>query len=150
MKKQFGFEANSLTSDVSLLVLRFGVAILMLLHGLPKMGMLFSGDPVQFPPVMGMSSTVALALAVFAEVLCSILVLTGFRTRLAVLPLAFTMLVAVLLIHGGDPFQKKELAVFYLLAYAVLFISGGGRISLDYLLQKKLATQNLNNSLVNA
>ena len=141
MKKLINVNDNSTATDVSLLLLRVSIATLMLVHGLPKMEMLFSGNPIQFPPVMGMSPTFSLALAVFAEVFCSVLVLTGLVTRLAVLPLAFTMFTAVFFIHTADPFQKKELALIYLLVYAVLFVSGAGRFSLDYLLQQKPAKE---------
>ena len=33
--------------------------------------------------------------------------------------------------HGADPFQKKELALLYLLMSAVIFLLGPGRFSLD-------------------
>jgi putative oxidoreductase len=49
--------------------------------------MLFSGAPVQFPPLFGLSATLSFSLAVFAKVLCSLFVIAGFATRLAVLPL---------------------------------------------------------------
>lgn len=150
MKKFINVHENSTAADVSLLLLRIGIASLMLTHGLQKMEMLFSGNPVQFPPVMGMSGVVSLALAVFAEVFCSVLVLTGFLTRFAVLPLAFTMFTAVFSIHAADPFGKKELAVIYLLVYAALFVSGSGRFSLDYLLQQKPAKQAVTKAFANA
>ena len=110
----------------------------MLAHGLPKMEMLFSGDAVQFPAVFGLSAAGSLVLAVIAELICSLLILIGLGTRLAVIPLIFTMLVAVFVIHGSDPFAHKELAILYLLPYVVLLLTGSGRYSLDYLLQQKL------------
>src|ERR1051325_1174464 len=99
MKKLINVNDNSTATDISLLLLRISIATLMLLHGLPKMEMLFSGNAAQFPSIMGMSSTLSLTLAVFAEVFCSVLVLSGLLTRLAVLPLAFTMLTAVFFVH---------------------------------------------------
>jgi len=99
--------------------------------------MLFSGAAVQFPPVMGLSAEVSLGLAVFAEVFCSVLLLAGFVTRLAVLPLIITMLVAALMIHAADPFAKQEPALQYLLVYIVLLFTGSGKFSTDYLLQGK-------------
>ena len=137
MKKIFTTNNNTSTTDLALLVARIGIAALMLTHGLPKLGMLFSGGPVQFPPVLGMSAELSLALAVFAEVFCSILILVGFATRLATLPLIVTMLVAVLMVHAADPFSVKEVAVQYLLAYVVLLFAGSGRYSIDYLLNRK-------------
>ncbi len=132
MKKILSTGNNSNTVDIALLVARVGIAALMLVHGLPKMSMLLSGDPVQFLPLFGMSAEVSLALAVFAEVICSLFILAGFATRLATLPLIVTMLVALLLVHAADPFSVKELAVHYLLTYLVLLIGGSGRYSVDH------------------
>jgi len=137
MKKLLSVNPSSNVIDLILLLTRVGIATLMLVHGLPKMFMLFSGQPIQFPPVMGMSAELSLGLAVFAEVLCSVLLLVGLGTRFAAVPLIITMLTAVLLIHGADPFGKKELGIHYLLTYVVLFLAGSGRYSLDYILQRK-------------
>ncbi len=128
---------QALNTDVLLLVLRIGIAGLMLSHGLPKMMLLFSEAPIQFPPVFGLSPETALLLTVGAEVFCSLLILVGAATRLAVVPLMITMLVAIFLIHGADPFAKKELAVIYLLVYTALQLGGSGRYSLDYILQNR-------------
>ena len=139
MKKLFFVNKTSAGIDAAILLARVFIAVLMLVHGIPKMGMLFSGDAILFPAVFGLSPAVSLSLTVLAEVLCSALVLTGFGTRLAVIPLIITMLVAVFVIHANDPFNNKELAVHYLVTYLVLFITGSGKYSLDYLLQNKTA-----------
>lgn len=137
MKNLFTTDSRSVNNDLALLVARIAIAALMLTHGLPKMQMLFSGGPVRFPAVAGMSAGLSLALAVFAEVFCSILILVGFATRLATVPLIITMLVAIFSIHAADVFAKKELAVIYLAGYIVLLFSGSGKYSADYLLQSK-------------
>ncbi|RYY50981.1 MAG: DoxX family protein [Chitinophagaceae bacterium] len=139
MKKIMQVNKAANATDVGLLLARLGIAALMLTHGLPKLMMLFSGAPVQFPPVMGMSVGLSLSLAVFAEVGCSLMLLFGFATRMAVLPLISTMLVAALFIHAADPFAKQEPALQYLLVYILLLFSGSGRYSVDYLLQPKTA-----------
>ena len=138
MKKIVRINQNSNGTDVALLIARVGIALLMLTHGLPKMEMLFSGAPIQFPPMFGMSAEFSLAMAVFAEVFCSLLLLVGLGTRLAVVPLIITMAVAVLVIHVADPFAKQEPALQYLLVYVVLLMAGSGKYSLDYLLQKRM------------
>jgi putative oxidoreductase len=137
MKKIFRVHHNSNTTDVALLIARIGIAALMLTHGIPKLVMLFSAAPVQFPPVLGMSAGLSLALTVFAEVFCSVLLLAGFATRLATVPLIITMVVAILAIHIADPIGVKEPALHYLLVYVVLLFAGSGRYSIDYLLQDK-------------
>ena len=140
MKTFFKVAEASNETDIALLGARFGIAALMLTHGIPKLIMLFSGQPIQFPPVLGMSAEFSLALAVGAEVLCSIFVLIGFGTRLVVIPLAITMIIAAFLIHGNDPLSVKEPALQYLLVYVVLFLTGSGKYSLDYLWQGRAAS----------
>lgn len=135
MIKLFRVNSATPTTDTALLIARLGIAALMLVHGIPKMVMLFSGAPLQFPSVMGMSVELSLSLTVFAEVVCSLLLIAGFATRLATIPLIITMLVAVFVIHGADPFAKQEPALYYLLVYVVLLFAGSGRYSIDYLLQ---------------
>jgi putative oxidoreductase len=140
MKKVFAIQNTSNAAGVALLAARLGISALMLTHGIPKLVMLFSGEPIQFPGLMGLSSTFSLGLAVFAEVFCSLLILTGFATRLAVIPLIATMLTAVTVIHAADPLAVKEPALLYTLAYMVLLIAGSGKFSLDNLVvRRKLA-----------
>lgn len=130
-------EVKQTQLDVALLALRIGIAAMMLVHGLPKLQMLFSEDVSQFPPVLGMGSGLSLTLATLAEVLCSVLILLGLGTRLASIPLLITMLVAVLIVHAADPFAAQELGLLYLMGYVVLLLLGGGRFSLDAVLTKE-------------
>ena len=127
-------EIKSHRVNITLLVVRIGIALLMLVHGIPKLQMLITGD-IQFPSVMGMSPTISLALAIFAEVVCSILLLIGLLTRYAVIPLILTMLTAVLVIHGDDPFATQELGILYLIVYSALFMLGSGKFSFDAILR---------------
>lgn len=137
MKKILSVNHTSNATDIALLIARIGIAAFMLTHGIPKMVMLLSGDPVTFPSLMGMSAELSLALAVFAEVVCSVFLLAGFATRLAAIPLIITMAVAALFIHAADSFGVKEPALLYLLVYLVLLLAGSGKYSMDYLLQTK-------------
>jgi putative oxidoreductase len=137
MKRITHVSALTKTMDLLLLVLRVGIASLMLTHGLPKLLSLTSGEPVAFLSVWGMSPALSLSLVVFAEVFCSLLVLFGLATRVAVVPLIITMLVAVFSIHAADPFSQQELGVLYLLVYTGLLLGGSGRYSVDGWLQGK-------------
>lgn len=131
MDKIFNSDFEAKQVDVVLLILRIGVAALMLTHGIPKLQMLFGGSEIQFPGVIGLSPMLSLGLTVFAEVLCSILLFIGLSTRLASIPLVITMLVAVFMIHASDPFAAKEMGLLYLFLYIPLLILGGGKYSLD-------------------
>lgn len=136
MKKLLSVNHHTKNVDLALLIARVSIALLMLTHGLPKMSG-FAESPVKFMDVLGMGTTMSLGLAVFAEVICSVLVLLGLGTRLAVIPLSFTMMIAAFHVHIGDPFAKQEMALHYLMVYVVLFLLGSGRYSLDSLLLKK-------------
>lgn len=119
-------------TSTGLLLLRIGIGCLMLVHGIAKI-QAFSELSVAFPDPIGLGSRPSLILAIAAEVGCSILLIVGFASRLAAIPLAFTMLVALLLVHSEDPWKVKELAATYLLIYVSLLLTGPGRFSLDHL-----------------
>ncbi len=125
--------------STGLLVLRVGVGLMMLVHGWQKLTG-FSEMADSFPDPIGMGSKLSLIAAIGAEVGCSLLLILGLGTRLAVIPLAFTMLVALFVVHADDPWQKKELAALYLLIYATLLLTGPGKFSIDsFIWRKRLA-----------
>jgi putative oxidoreductase len=138
MKNIFNQSLREGNTDVALLFVRISIAVLMLTHGLPKLAMFFSDEPVAFPGVFGMSASLSLGLTVFAEVICSILIFVGLGTRIATIPLVFTMAVAVFYIHANDPFLNKEMAVLYMVGFLFILIAGGGKYSLDNFVAKKL------------
>lgn len=125
-------------TSIALLVLRSGAALMMLTHGIPKLMQFFSGEPIAFASVMGMSMGVSLALAVFAEVICSVFIILGLGTRMATIPLIITMLTAAFYIHANDPFSGKEMSLLYALIFIVLLITGAGKYSIDHILSKQL------------
>ena len=128
----FGFATNGVLTDLSLLLLRVTFGGLMLInHGLGKFNKLMAGGEIKFASVFGMGPEMSLGLAVFAEVLCAAMVVLGLFTRLAVIPLIITMLVAIFVIHIGDPFKKIESAIIYLIPYLVLLWNGSGKYSID-------------------
>jgi putative oxidoreductase len=137
MKKSYTTNLNLAQIDAGLLILRVGVAGLMLTHGIPKLIKLFGSEEILFADPFGLGPGITLFLAVFAEFLCSILILIGLGTRLAVIPLIITMASAIFLIHGEDAFKNKELAVIYLLIYLVLLLTGAGKYALDFYWLKK-------------
>jgi len=107
-------------------------------HGWGKLLRLFSGEEIRFMDFLGMGPTVSLALAVFAEFFCALLVVFGAYTRLAALPLIFTMAVAAFVRHADDPFSSKEKALMYMFAYIAIAIAGAGWYSVDARLRNKV------------
>lgn len=134
MKQLFNTNYNHSGLDIALLILRVGTSAMMLTHGYPKLQTLLAGGEIQFADPFGLGMYISMLLAVFAEVLCSILLMLGLATRLAAIPLIITMGIAVFMIHAADPFIKKEMGLHYLLAYVFILISGAGRFSIDRLI----------------
>jgi putative oxidoreductase len=120
--------------DFGLLAIRLLSGGMMLTHGLPKFDRLFGEGPVKFADPFGLGPEISLGMVLFAEVGCSLLVMAGFKTRWATLPLLFTMLMAAFYAHGSDPFSDKELSLLFFTLFLSVLISGGGRYSVDGLM----------------
>ena len=137
MKKIFTTKYNRNLADIWLLISRMSVGALMITHGLPKLQLLFSGNEIMFLDPLGLGMTFSLILVVFAEFFASVLIIAGLGTRLATIPLIFTMFVAVFIFHSGHPFAQKELGMLYILIYFNLLVFGGGKYSADRLISGK-------------
>lgn len=131
LRKLFLTGSKDLPLDLAIFILRVGVAALMMRHGWPKLMRLLEGGEIKFGDPIGLGPALSLVLVVFAEVLCSISIALGLGTRVAAIPSIINMIVIVFVVHSDAPFGRKELAVFYLLIYIVLLISGSRRYSLD-------------------
>lgn len=123
-------------SSIGLLVLRlFTGGFMLFAHGWGKLAS-FSEKSGQFPDPIGVGSAPSLALAVFAEVFCAAAIMLGLFTRAAAIPLLITMVVAAFMIHGDDPFQKKEFALLYAIPFLTLILTGAGSYSIDAKLKR--------------
>ncbi len=137
MSSKFKLFNNSTSFvDISLLLVRIAAGGFMFTHGFGKLQKLVNGN-FEFGDPIGLGPEISLGLTVFAEILCAFFILIGLFTRIAAIPLMITMLVAVFIVHADHDFGKKELALFYLINYFVLFLSGAGKYSLDRLMLKK-------------
>lgn len=131
MKKLFATGDHTTTVSIGLLLLRVVPGVMMLAaHGWPKLAS-FADNQGSFPDPLGIGSTLSLTFTVAAEVLAATFVVLGLATRPAAAGLAFTMAVAFFMVHGGDPFAKRELALLYLAAFVPLIFTGAGTFSLD-------------------
>jgi putative oxidoreductase len=137
MRPIFNTNFNHNALNLMFLLLRVAIGAFMLTHGYGKLQTALAGGEIQFMDPFGLGQALSLYLAVFAEFFCSILLIFGFATRLATIPLIITMLVAVLVAHGSDPFEKKEMALHYLLVYVVILVCGAGKYSLDYFISRR-------------
>ncbi len=134
LKRLFSTGTNDWKLDLGILIIRVAIGAFMLTHGYPKLVRLFSGEEIRFADPFSLGPVPSLALAVFAEFLCSIFIAIGLGTRLAAIPLIVTMSIAAFVAHGSDPFGRKEMALLYLMFYILLLLTGSRRYSLDRLL----------------
>ena len=121
---------NTLLKDIGLAFFRIAISAMMLTHGLPKFQKLISGD-FKFADPFGIGETPSLFLAVIGEFICPILIIIGFKSRLAAIPVAITMAVAAFITHGADDFGTKEKALFYLVAFVTISLLGPGKFGVD-------------------
>ncbi len=126
---------QSINTDLASLFLRLIYGSLFVHYGYAK---LISFDSIlsQFPDIIGIGSKLSLSLVVFAELGCGLLIVIGYLTRFAVIPIFITMWVAYFIAHASDPFTAKTLAFVFLLLSVVIFILGSGKYSLDGKLNK--------------
>lgn len=133
------FPANRLTSGASLFLLALRVLFggLLLSHGISKLHD-FAALSGVFPDPLGLGSRISLMLAIFAEVFCAVGFIVGAFYRLALVPMIFSMGVALFVVHANDPFAVKELALIYLSVFVLMFISGPGNYALDHLIAERI------------
>jgi len=135
MKRITDIAFNTNFLHIILLFIRMGVGFAMLSHGMSKFTKFFADGPIEFADPLGVGVQLSLGLTVFAELFCSIFIILGLWTRLAVFPLIITMLVIILIVHPGDGLKKQELPLMYLLIYLLLLVAGSGKYSVDRFLK---------------
>jgi putative oxidoreductase len=137
--------------DTSTLILRVLLGIVFLPHGLQKVFGLFGGYGYTgtigfFTGTLGISALFAF-LAIAAEFLGSLGLITGLFTRIAALGIGVMISVAALMLHVQNGFfmnwfgnQKGEGFEYHILVAAIaatLVIRGGGKWSLDRVLVRQ-------------
>lgn len=136
MKRLLTIYYSPLAFDIATLILRVGFGILMIpSHGYAKLAT-YSERKDDFMSFLGLGGPLSLALAIFAEFFCSVLLMAGLFTRLAVIPLIITMLVAFS-VHDWEFFGKYDLIPAFLLGYFAILLLGPGKFSIDALFKFK-------------
>ena len=128
---------------VSLLILALRVffGILFFVHGLDKM-INFNELSYTYPSVLGFGSYMTLMVSIFCEFACSLFLIAGLLVRITVIPMIAAMAVAFFDIHDGM-FPDGELSLIYLILFVILYITGPGRYSVDYLIDMKLKKEKI-------
>lgn len=129
--------SGSILKDIVVLAVRVFIGFAMLSHGFPKLQMLLAGGKIEFFDFMGMGPQISLILTVFAEFVCSILLILGLFTRVSLGFLIFTMAMAAFVVHGSDAFDKREMSLIYLSVYLLLMVIGAGKVSVDHMIERR-------------
>ena len=130
--------------NAGLLVLRVGIGVIFIFHGLPKLmggvetwtqlGSTMSVMGITFAPVFWGFMAAA------TEVGGGLFIIFGLLHRLVALMLIFTMVVALLVhVSAGDPFAVYSNALKALVVFVAFAISGPGVYSLDYKFFRRIA-----------
>jgi putative oxidoreductase len=130
LKKLLNPTSTSPQADYGLLILRVGISFFMVHHGYEKLQSLLAGS-TDFPDPLHVGGQMSLALTVFAEFFCSILLALGLFTRFALVPLIICMLVIVLIVAAKESLADREHAIMFLVVYLGLFCTGAGKFSVD-------------------
>ena len=81
-------------------------------------------------------------LAASTEALGVVLLIIGLGTRMISIPLIIVMIIAISTVHIGNGFNAgdngSEIPLYYIIMLFNLIIIGPGRISIDYLISKRL------------
>lgn len=144
---------QDISTSIGLLILRLGIGGYLVTHGWGKLQMVMAGDFAKFGDPIGLGSGLSLVLVMAAEFICAGAVMFGAATRLAAVPVVFSMGVAAYVAHGADPWTmergyllfmsgaskswaSKEPALLYLIPFLALVFTGAGRFSIDGMLRR--------------
>jgi putative oxidoreductase len=124
------------SEDTGKLILRLAIGGLLLLHGISK---LINGVDWMVGMLEGKGLPSLLAYGVYVgEVIAPILLLIGFRTRIAALLVVGNMLTAIILSHtqeisslGKSGGWAIELPALFLFGALAIFFLGGGRYAVS-------------------
>lgn len=125
-------------NGVSLLILglRLFFGILFFTHGMDKLANVNQLADT-FPDVTGLGSYMSLIVSIFCEFCCSLFLIVGLLVRITVVPMMIAMSVAFFVVHDGM-FPEGELSLIYLVMFVILYVTGPGKFSLDYLIDRKI------------
>lgn len=140
MKKVL-LSGNAINSDLGILIIRLIIGLLMAFYGYEKLmhfnEMATSDFWTKQVSFLGMPSTISLGLTVFAELVCSLLLIVGLFTRVSLFFLMFCMAWIFLVVFpfsildkGDNGYQFNDAFVYFAI-YLGLFFTGPGKYSLD-------------------
>ncbi|MCH5318241.1 MAG: DoxX family protein [Paramuribaculum sp.] len=128
-------------TNMARLFLRLFVGVMFMQFGIRHL-VGFDELRYSFPTIWGWSSETCLILVIIVEIICSLCIMVGFLTRIAVLPPIITMVAAeyyVLhdllpdtFVYGMSSTAPGYLPIMFIGIYLFILLAGPGKISLDY------------------
>lgn len=110
----------------ALLFMRLTAGLLLILvHGLPKV-LHWQTELTLIEDPLGLGASVTLSLAIFAEVLCPILLMLGVYARLACLPVLVVLAISLTLVHPDWSLADGQFAWWMIILFGGLAIAGPG------------------------
>ncbi len=122
---------ESKSQALGLLFLRVSGALFLLwVHGLPKL-LYYSEQLTLIEDPFHLGANVTLLLAIFAEVVCPLLIIAGVLVRLACLPILAVLLIAMLVVHPQWTLLEGQFGWLLLIIFTSVLIAGPGRLVLS-------------------
>lgn len=128
-------------TNLARLFMRLFVGVMLLQFGIRHL-VNYEAMCAGFPTVFDMSSETSLVLMIIIELVCSLLIMVGFLTRLSCIPPIVAMcaaeyyilhdMVPNLPVYGLDSTDPGYLPIMFIGIYIYMLIAGPGKISLDY------------------
>lgn len=133
LKIVFDPQSPTLTACGLLFMRVMAALLLFFIHGLPKL-LDWSGELQRIEDPFGLGAPLTLGLALFAEVVCPLLLLLGVAARLACLPVLAVLLVALLVVHPDWSLEQGQFAWLLVALYGGLALTGPGLYSVSGLI----------------
>ncbi len=139
--KQLYFKITGYSyTNLGRLFIRLFVGVMMMQFGVRQIINFDMVAPL-YPSVLGLSSTGSLTLMICIELGCSLFVMCGFLTRLMVLPLFISMMMAEYNLLSNTIIPETfawsspvYIPILFLGIYFFILLVGPGKISVDYFL----------------
>ena len=135
MKRLFSSKYSDNGIAFALLILRITAGGLVITHGYSKL-VSFASKSSTFADPYHIGHSTSLALVIFAEFFCAVLIVLGLLTRLACIPLIISMGTVVFFVNHGKFTGEAELPALFLGCFITLLFTGPGKASLDRLIGK--------------
>ncbi|MFV5703277.1 DoxX family protein [Flavobacterium sp. XS2P12] len=130
------FNEAELPFDWVILFFRIAVSLqLIIVYGLKKIG-IGTDFTESVPNPYHLPEDMNYYLAVASNIFFPILIIIGWKTKLATLPVLAVTLSGYFIVHWNDSLLESDAPFMYSIAFLLILFLGSGKYSLDYWLNK--------------